>query len=193
MKPLLRNRLPQLVLTKTLEIAHDWKRPFVDIGCGKGDLLYQLKDNFNLIGLGLDYSEKQLAYVDNTYIPFIRGDAFSLPFRDNSIFTITCFNTLYNYPNVKTLHQFFREMIRTIASEGRIIVDVRNKKNPILKIKYWLHMKIGNFPTVSHDTNELKNFFYSLGCSLENSIAIKSYNFLSPWGFILVFKKEKNS
>ncbi len=184
-----RNSLPELLLDVAAVRAKEWESPLLDIGCGKGDLLYRLKEECSLRPVGLDFSQKQLDCADPSRVPFVRGDAFSLPFKDESVSSITCFNTLYNYKTLDDLSGMFSEMARVLKPEGRIVVDVRNKWNPVLAIKYRIHMMRGHFPTVTHDPQELAERLLPLGCRLKRKTAFGIPNALLAWGYLLEFVK----
>jgi hypothetical protein len=76
-----------------------------------------------------------------------------------------------------------------MKKDGRIVIDIRNKRNPILRIKYWWHMKRGRFPTISYTPEEVISFFEGLRCYPERIEAIGiDIPFLSL-GYIMVFRK----
>ncbi len=185
-----RNSLPELLLELAAKRADNWDSPLLDIGCGKGDLLYRLKEECSMRPIGLDFSQKQLDCADPSKVPFLRGDAFKLPLRDETVSTITCFNTLYNYKTLDDLSGMFSEMARVLKPGGRIVVDVRNRFNPILAIKYRIHMMQGHFPTVTHDPKELSQRLEPLGCRLHTSSAFGVSNQILAWGYLLEFVKE---
>ena len=66
----------------------------LDIGCGKGDFLLELKKNFNLILHGLDKNTKRVGELQKKLDNIKLADAHDLPFDDNffdltiSLFTI---------------------------------------------------------------------------------------------------------
>jgi ubiquinone/menaquinone biosynthesis C-methylase UbiE len=177
------------VLKEAEKVCKDFKGRILDLGCGKGELLKSLKLYSNLKPIGLDISEKQLFWARGLGLPLIRGDFFLLPFKDSVVEAVTCLNTIYNFETLETFRPGFIEMERVTVPGGRIVIDIRNRKNPFLELKYWWHMKKGGFPTISYSPDEIVKVFEGLGCDLERieSVGLK-IPFLSL-GYIMVFRK----
>ena len=186
-----RGYIPRLVIDTAYKIISQLSGPILDVGCGNGELLYRLKNNFEIKGIGLDISEAELSLARKKSIPVVRGDAFYLPFKDASFNVVLCFNTLYNFPDLTVLLPIFYEMVRVTAPGGRIILDLRNRKNPVITIKYWWHMRKKEFPTIAHNPSELQNILNKLGCILENKVDVGSKIPIFTWGYIFIFKKDK--
>jgi ubiquinone/menaquinone biosynthesis C-methylase UbiE len=178
------------VLKEAENVCRHFSGRLLDLGCGKGEFLKYLNFYPNLAAIGLDISEEQLDLAKTLTLPFVRGDFFFLPFKNNSFSTITCFNTLYNFASLTELVPFFREMVRIAPSGGRIVLDLRNRKNPILAIKYWWHMRRGRFPTISHRVDETARVFKGLGCHLEKIEPVGSNISFLSLGYIMVFRKD---
>jgi hypothetical protein len=81
-------------------------------------------------------------------------------------------------------------MMRVTESGGRILIDIRNKRNPLLKFKYWWHMKKGGFPTISYIPDDIIKILEKLDCYLEKiePVGLK-FRFLS-FGYIMIFRKR---
>jgi ubiquinone/menaquinone biosynthesis C-methylase UbiE len=185
-----RGCLVRKVLKEAEKICKDFDGRLLDLGCGNGEFLKYLNSYPNLAAIGLDISEKQLNLAKTITLPIVRGDFFSLPFKDNSFSTITCFNTLYNFGSLTELVPVFCEMVRMIPSGGRIVLDLRNRRNPILAIKYWWHMRRGEFPTICHSPEETLQIFKGLGCHSERMEPVGlNISFLSL-GYIIVLRKD---
>ena len=110
----------------------------LDIGCGKGFLLYDLSKHIpGLIIQGLDISQyaaencKQ-EIKDNICV----GDATDLPFEDDSfdfVYSINTFHNLHNYD----LERAFKEMCR--VSKGNKYICVESYETEVQKanLLYW--------------------------------------------------------
>jgi ubiquinone/menaquinone biosynthesis C-methylase UbiE len=177
------------VLKKAEMVCRDFNGRILDLGCGKGEFLKSLASYPDLRVFGLDIREGQLFYAKDSGVPLVQGDLFFLPFKDSAIDTVTCLNTIFNFYSLQTLRPGFREILRVMKKDGRIVIDIRNKRNPILRIKYWWHMSRGHFPTISYIPIEIKKEFEGLGCVLERvePVGIK-IPFLTL-GYIMVFRK----
>jgi ubiquinone/menaquinone biosynthesis C-methylase UbiE len=187
---LFRDYIVRKVLREAEKVCRDFCGRLLDLGCGKGEFLKYLKFYPNLTAIGLDLSEEQLNLAKPLTLPAVRGDFFFLPFKDTSFSTITCFNTLINFSSLTELIPVFREMVRIVPSGGRIVLDLRNRKNPILTIKYWWHMRRGGFPTICHSPDEIVEVFKGFGCHLEGIKPVGlNISFLSL-GYIMVFRKD---
>ena len=185
-----RGYIVRKVLKEAEKVCRNFSGRLLDLGCGNGEFLKYLNFYPNLTAIGLDISEAQLGFAKALTLPVVRGDFFFLPFKEGSLSTITCFNTLYNFASLTELIPVFREMVRIVPPGGRIVLDLRNRKNPILAIKYWWHMRGGRFPTISHRVDETVQVFKGLGCDLEKMKPVGlNISFLSL-GYIMVFRKD---
>jgi protein-L-isoaspartate(D-aspartate) O-methyltransferase len=70
----------------------------LDVGCGKGFLLYDLKKEIpGLEVKGIDISEYALEHAKEEIKPFLQfGNAVELPFEDNSFDLVISLNTIHN-------------------------------------------------------------------------------------------------
>ena len=184
-----RGCLMRQVLKEAEKVCRDFSGRLLDLGCGKGEFLKYLNSYPNLTTIGLDISEKKLDLTKTLTFFVVRGDFFLLPFKDSSFSTVTCINTLYNFASLNELLPVFREMVRIIPSGGRIVLDLRNRMNPILTIKYWWHMRRGEFPTISHSVDEIVDVFKGLGCQLERMEPVGLNISFLALGYIMILKK----
>jgi protein-L-isoaspartate(D-aspartate) O-methyltransferase len=96
----------------------------LDIGCGKGFLLYELKKIIpSLEVVGLDVSKYAL---ENAKVEIkdhlIIGSAIDIPFGDNSFDLVISLNTLHNL-KIFDLHKAFQEISRVMKSQSWICVE----------------------------------------------------------------------
>jgi SAM-dependent methyltransferase len=97
----------------------------LDVACGPGNFTGQLVQRLPDDGLavGLDISEPMLtrAVLDNSgpRTCYVRGDASSLPFGDQTFDAVCCFGALYLMPKP---FQVAREMVRVLTPGGRVAI-----------------------------------------------------------------------
>lgn len=98
----------------------------LDLACGPGNFTRYLSEHLSGDGYatGLDYSEPMLARAaaDNSgpRVGYVRGDARTLPFADETFDAVCCFGALYLIPDPLAAT---REMIRVLAPGGRIAIS----------------------------------------------------------------------
>jgi ubiquinone/menaquinone biosynthesis C-methylase UbiE len=100
-------------------------RRLLDVACGPGNFTGQLAQRLPDGGLavGLDISEPMLtrAVLDNSgpRTCYVRGDAGTLPFGDETFDAVCCFGALYLVPEP---FRVAREMVRVLAPGGRLAI-----------------------------------------------------------------------
>ena len=114
------------------------KPKILDIGCGKGFLLYDfLKVLPNAEIYGIDISE----YAVENCKPEIRdrlevGNAINLPWSDNSFDLVISINTLHNLHNYE-LDRALREMERVGKKNKYICVESYRNEEEKANLLYW--------------------------------------------------------
>jgi ubiquinone/menaquinone biosynthesis C-methylase UbiE len=97
----------------------------LDVACGPGNFTGQLAQRLPDGGLavGLDISEPMLtrAVLDNSgpRTCYVRGDAGTLPFADETFDAVCCFGALYLMPDPSGVA---REMVRVLRPGGRVAI-----------------------------------------------------------------------
>jgi SAM-dependent methyltransferase len=97
----------------------------LDVACGPGNFTGQLAQRLPEDGLavGFDISEPMLtrAVLDNSgpRTCYVRGDAGSLPFDDETFDAVCCFGALYLMPEP---FRVAREMVRVLRPGGRVAI-----------------------------------------------------------------------
>ena len=96
----------------------------LDIGCGKGFMLYDFMKLMPKARLaGLDISEYAVDQCIEPVKPFVQvGNARNLPFKDKSFDLVTAINTIHNIPYDDCL-QSVREIQRVTRAHAFIMVD----------------------------------------------------------------------
>ncbi|MGL4732748.1 MAG: class I SAM-dependent methyltransferase [Fusobacteriaceae bacterium] len=103
-------------------ISVEEDKKILDLGCGKGELLEQIKrkfDNFQLFGVDISPKMIEKARLKNDEIEFKVGDSENLDFSDNFFEVVTCLNSFHHYENPE---KSLAEMYRVLAPEGNLIL-----------------------------------------------------------------------
>jgi len=109
----------------------------LDIGCGKGFLLYELKKILPSINIaGLDISEYAIENSKEEIKKFLKvGNATKLNFKDNNFdlaFSINTFHNLYNYELINALTE-----IERVAKHKYICVESYRNEEEKQNLLYW--------------------------------------------------------
>jgi ubiquinone/menaquinone biosynthesis C-methylase UbiE len=114
---------------RRLEIVKEYIRvepnmKILDIGCGTGYYTFPFAED-GVTVIGLDLSENMLEIANNkdrkNQVRFIRGNMYSLPFKDN------CFDIVISMGTVGNSHRALKEIQRIVKHKRhQIIVDVKN-------------------------------------------------------------------
>lgn len=100
----------------------------LDLGCGPGDGMRQVGAH-GAKAVGLDYSEGMLAKAKPRVIArgrLVRGDAGSLPFKDQIFDRIVCTNSFHHYPDRLAS---LKEMRRVLKRGGQLMLVDPRKDN----------------------------------------------------------------
>lgn len=109
-------------------------RRLLDVACGPGNFTRPLADQLpdGGVAVGLDISEPMLirAVLDNggPRTSYVRGDARSLPFDDETFDAVCCFGALYLMPEP---FRVAREMVRVLQPGGRIAILTSYSGQPL--------------------------------------------------------------
>jgi SAM-dependent methyltransferase len=117
----------------------------LDVGCSAGAMTVVVAPLFGHT-IGLEYDEAALVAVEPAYrtqMDFMRGDAMSLPFADNSVDAVICAQV---YEHVPDDAQLFREIHRVLVPGGMVFFSGPNWLFPIephyfLPFLHWLPPK----------------------------------------------------
>lgn len=124
----------------------------LDVGCGQGQLLYYLRNNFNRL-VGLEYSERRLCEAKHNLsnLPFqgILGSAESLTeVPSESIDCIVSADVIEHIPDVYAASD---ELFRILRPGGTLIMNTPN----IAFIKKRIQLIAGRFPSTSQPNEGL--------------------------------------
>lgn len=187
-----KNYLPIKTVRVAAEVLKNYKGMVADIACGKGVLLKEIRQHNDKKIIGIDGAWHQITDAKKAGMSVVKGTIFSMPFNNNMFDLAVCLNTIYNFASLSDLEPVFKEMVRIVEKKGRIVIDTRNRKNPVIRIKYWLHNRKNRFLTVPHNPADIENKMDASGCRLTKKCSVGINNQYLAWGYIMVFEKKEN-
>ena len=139
----------------------------MEIGAGSG------RDGFKLVDLGatvifLDYAESSLRLIEqlskklNKPVFLVRGDAFNLPFKENSLDVVYHQGLLEHFTDPNGI---IRENFRVLKKGGVAIADVPQKYHVYTVVKHiliWMNKWFAGWET-EFSVNQLKRLHRSAG------------------------------
>lgn len=110
----------------------------LDVGCGKGFMLYDFKQLMpNITITGIDISEYAIANALEQVKPYLQvGNAKELPYPDNSFDLVISINTVHNLL-LKDCQQALREIQRITRQHAFIIVDAWHNDKEKQRMLNW--------------------------------------------------------
>lgn len=98
----------------------------VDLGCGIGRLIYNLKDySERSIGIDISPDALEIAIRDKTGVFFVLGDGLKLPLKDSICDMCTCIHVL---EHIREADLLLEELHRIMTINGRVIFITPNKR-----------------------------------------------------------------
>ena len=115
------------------------KSRVLDIGCGKGFLLYEFTQVVPGITVtGIDISEYAIEHAKEEVRPFLQvADAAGLPFADDSFDFVYSINTLHNL-YCQDLDKALREMERVGGEDKYLVVESYRSEEEKVNLMYWV-------------------------------------------------------
>lgn len=104
-------------------LENDSFSSLLDLGCGTGELLYQIQQKYHSERLvGIDISDKMIDVANEKKIDkahFILGDTEYLPFDNNTFDVVICNDSFHHYPSPEKV---LDESYRVLKNGGLIII-----------------------------------------------------------------------
>lgn len=127
-----------------LKIVSAYQGRFLDVGCGAGLFLSQLKKAGPSLEIwGADTWQEMLGRAEERFkkegitgIHLVKTDASSLPFENSFFDGIACINVFICMRSLEEVRRTIKEMARVCKDGGRAIVEFRNRDNFLLRLKY---------------------------------------------------------
>lgn len=188
---LMRAAIKDLVYSYTKNVSQKFN--FLEIGCGDGSLSKMLLDDFNSVGVGLDYSSEAIQETANSCNKYIAGSKYLLTqshFNDYQATTsfdiILCCMVL---EHVENEGRFIRRCYELLKKGGILIITVP------AHMKYWSQEDelVGHFRRYNREDldNLLQDYKFS---EIEvKSIQAPISNILFKVGKYLISKSSETS
>jgi len=153
------------------------------IACGTGKWSVPLlEEGFKIIHFELSINALKIAkeWVKPYRIHSVRGDAFNLPFKNESFDAIMSFGFLEHFNEIETL---IEEMIRVLKRGGVFFADIASGKTLITKIERVINFLIYiPFAILKFDMKKIKGSLWFIRRNYYE-------NYYSPWHYIKTLKR----
>lgn len=162
----------------------------VDIGCFIGEKLWQLKNNKEYLGVGVDIavsSVKAAQTIDIYNHKFIAADMEDLPFKNKSVDLCLVFDVIEHLSHVE---KGFSELSRTIKPGGKVLIHIPIKDNKFSffwwKQKFFPkeaekdYLDVGHAPERMLTSKQVKAYLRKYGFKVEREIYYNSF-FVHFW------------
>lgn len=106
---------------KMMDIIEVKGQHFLDIGCGSGAVSTYFAKTYAATITGIDIDRKEIKKAQsrtNGPIHFLQADTIHLPFKDETIDIVTCFDVLHH---IKTWENALKEIKRVLKPKGYLI------------------------------------------------------------------------
>lgn len=166
----------------------------LEIGCGNGLFLRKLLALKEIMAVGLDFSgrmldvaEKQLSGTGSRIV-LVKGTAQEMPFPDESFDIVTNLNMISTLPTYKDVKTVIREMVRVCRKNGCLILEIRNRMNPLISLQYGLTSR-KSFPKKTYYTKEITEVLKKSGCRIIRVLPV--YPSIKPLALSMIIESEK--
>ncbi len=158
----------------------------LDVGCGFGSYCAEFKRRgFSVVGL--DYAKNVVAEaaLKNPEIKFVEGDAYNLPFDDNSFDLVVCIGVLQC---VYDSDKIIKELCR--VSKKYVLVSTLLRRQKLDKPLRVLEKKLetDSWPTRDYHPSDLEVLFVDEGFFVTNTLSNKG-SLIKDGFFTLATKK----
>jgi 2-polyprenyl-3-methyl-5-hydroxy-6-metoxy-1,4-benzoquinol methylase len=155
----------------------------LDVGCGYGDFLYSIKDEVATAN-GIEPSLQRAKYGKSHGLNIIHGSITDWP-DSQQVDIITMFQVI---EHVVDIHSFMKKAISTIRPNGRIVIEVPNHDDILVKSKRyrWFYYQNGHCTYFTMSTLQKLLKFWDL--EVEADIPIQRYSFSNHIHWILKAK-----
>ncbi|MDD2689992.1 MAG: class I SAM-dependent methyltransferase [Candidatus Omnitrophica bacterium] len=166
------------VRQEALSLCRDTKGRVLDVGCGEGLFLVQLKAQNPVLeiwgidnnALRIEEAKRKCKEKDFQNINLTLEDSSKLNFEDEYFDTIVCINVFFNLRSFALVKQTLQELKRVCKKTGRIIFDFRNRNNPLLLFKYSLarfyDSTVKDLPLKTYSPGQIQSLLKDLGLEI---------------------------
>lgn len=147
------------------------KHSLLDVGCGYCDFLLGIK---HLVGevIGLEPSSERAKYCKEHGVEIFNGTLEELD-SNKTFDIITLFQVLEHVAN---LYPFIGELKKRLTNQGRIVIEVPNHDDLLVKIKKYKWFYYQNAHVNYFTLKTLRSLFHSSGLTIEREIPLQRYS-----------------
>jgi ubiquinone/menaquinone biosynthesis C-methylase UbiE len=167
-----------MIRRKALEFSAGITGKIIEVGCGEGLFLSALaKKNSGSEIYGIDIDKdllnKAKGRLKGKGARLSVADARQMPFEDSFFDCVICINVIFNLRSLNDAGRVLSEAGRILKKGGRVIVDFRNRKNPLLNLKYKLaplyDETVKDMPLKTYTYEELGRLTGAAGLRIEKT------------------------
>ena len=167
----------------------------LDVACGNGLFFLEHKTDRSVKFIGVDILYKLLSEAKTNKgqynVSLALSDAFVLPFKKRKFDAVLCLNTTINLKSKQQLNSLILELTTNCSPNGRIIIDIRNSDNVLMKIKYAVFSLIEHFPLQSFSIDYVQSILKKTGFEVKKIEAVGIPQKRLAWGYIIVAEPMK--
>jgi ubiquinone/menaquinone biosynthesis C-methylase UbiE len=136
----------QRVRDAALEMLEPVRGNLLEIGCGEGIWLrswHNAHPDSRIIPVGIDICLPQLKAAQERMrahpqknARFLCADASKLPLKEALFDSVVCINVFMNLESARALEMVTHEIARVLVPGGRVVFDLRNARNWLVRCKY---------------------------------------------------------
>lgn len=133
----------------------------LDLGCGTGRLIQNLKGCGELVGADVSQEMLNLARRKHPDVKFVQADMLASPFADEEFDIVV---SAFVIVHIRDLHKAFNEVNRILKKDGIfILTNINQRKAPKLKIDSKNKIVIKSFYHMpEHVTEALEDCFFKI-------------------------------
>ena len=134
------------IRSNVIALTSQYKGKILEVGCGEGLFLSRfLRFNpradvygVDTTNLCLGKAKERLAKESLKAAKLINAQAGALPFKNASFDAVICANVFICIDSLISVKAIIQEMSRLCKTQGKLVIEFRNSRNPFLWLKYKL-------------------------------------------------------
>jgi ubiquinone/menaquinone biosynthesis C-methylase UbiE len=138
----------------------------LDVGCGNGNLLFEVLKRKKITTAGIDLSEKMIQEAKirlDGEVDLKCGDSEHLPWKNNSFDIVTCTLSFHHYPDPRAV---LNELRRVLTPGGKVIIADPWEPTPLRQIANLIIPLLKNGDVKIYSKSEMKDLLEECGFTL---------------------------
>lgn len=193
---------PGRIREEVLGICKSKQGRLLEVGCGEGLFLADLTrsaSQLEIYGIDswqdiLNRAGQRIRSAGVSNVKAVVARASHLPFASYSFDTLVCINVLFNLSSKDKVSETIEEMARVCKVNGEVIVDIRNKWNPLDLIRFKLiryYDSTCKVPLKAYSVKEITNILEKVGLKIVEIIPLRFPLVIIPSIFIIRARKTR--